>query len=168
MEDLHGDFLLTAIEHFEGKVLEVNVVLDVPAGKLDLLVLAFTVVARIRPVAEDYRECEKDDQDPVGRRSSVSNEGDPFFKEIWHAKDESGERKVAEVAIALCKAFEGSVLDCRTVCDLHRRRHGCCRGRCCEKVKKRMGVASDSVLREVFLPTRLIWSLKVGGSRERN
>ncbi len=118
VEDLDGDLLLCKVLCLELWVCDGDVLLDVAAGELDLLVLAGAVGAHDCPVGDSDGEAEEEDEEEVGLEAAMGDDGEGALDEPGDAEDEGGELVVGEVAVALREPDErcifngGGVGDC--------------------------------------------------------
>ena len=111
VEDLHGDLLLAKVLCLELGVLDGDVLLDVTAGELDLLVLAGAVHAHDCPVGNGDGDAHDEDKEEVSLEAATTEDGEGPLDDPGDAEDEGGEVEVGEVAIALSEADERRVFD---------------------------------------------------------
>ena len=111
VEDLHGDLLLAEVLCLELRVLDGDVLVKGAAGELDLEVLAGTVDGHDCPVGDGDGETEENDEEDISLEATIANYGEGALDDVGNAKDEGGELRIGEVAIALCETDEGGVFD---------------------------------------------------------
>ena len=75
VEDLHGNLLLGKVLCLELGVLDGDVLLDIAARKLDLLVDTGTVRAHDGPVGGGDGDAEEKDKEDVGLEAAVAKDG---------------------------------------------------------------------------------------------
>ena len=121
VENLHGDFLLSAVMDLQRRVLNGKILLYVFARELDLLILAFTVCTHDRPISYGDRNTENDDEEPVSFEPTVPDDGQPFFEEVGYPQNETYEGRVAERAIPLGKTEKGGILYGWIICGIYGR-----------------------------------------------
>lgn len=116
MEDLHGDLLLGVVFSLEVGVVNRDILLQVPARQLDLLILTPAEPAHYSPVADCHRNTQKHQEEEIGLETTMVNDREYTLDDPWHDYDEGGKMYVVEGAIALGEAFNGSILDGWRVC----------------------------------------------------
>ena len=161
VEDLHRNLLLAEVLGLELRVLDGDVLLDIAARKLDLLVDTGTVRAHDGPVGGGDGDAEEKDKEDVGLEAAVAKDGEGALDEPGDAKDEGGELGVGEVAIALGETDEGGVLDGWGVGDFDRvGRHDARHGRLGERRGLCRGTGARAeypLLRAVNVPSQRLF-----------
>lgn len=85
----------------QGGVLDGDVLLEVPARKLDFLILATAINAHQHPVPDSRRKAGQDEQEDIGPEARPERQD--ALQEERETEDDGGEVEVRERAIALCK-----------------------------------------------------------------
>lgn len=125
VEDLHGNFFFSMIECLEFVVLDGDVLFDILAWQDDLLVPAFPIHGRGRPVGDCNRHAKDNDKEDIGLESAAVDDRKDAFDNERHTEDEDSEVRIGKVAISLCETHEGRIFDGGRVGDAHgRERHG--------------------------------------------
>ena len=85
VEHLHGDFFLAMVKSLEFWVIDGDVLFNLLGRKNDLLVLAFPVHGRDRPVHDSDGNTEDDDKKDVGFESATVDKGRDAFQDVRDA-----------------------------------------------------------------------------------
>lgn len=124
MKNLHWYLVRSSVVYFEQGILECDILLEILARKLNLVVFAISIGTHDGPISNRDRNAKKQDHCPICVETSIVKKGKPLFQEIRHTKDKRGEDEVAEGAIAFSKALQGGVFYGRDARNTNAGRHG--------------------------------------------
>lgn len=116
MENLHRDLFFAVILCLELGVVNGNVLLEVPLGQLDFLVLALPIHAHNRPVGNSHWKAEQQKQEDIGLEATTVHDGQNTLDQPRDDYDEGTEVNVVEGAVAFVQPFDGGIFDGRGIC----------------------------------------------------
>lgn len=111
MEHLHRDLLLPMVLRLKHRIVYRNILLQVPLGQHNLLVLAPAVRTHEGPIRDRDRETREQGKEDIGLEAAAVEDGKDAFEEPGHDDNEGAEVDVAEGAVALDQTLDGRVFD---------------------------------------------------------
>jgi len=127
MENLHRNLAPGIIQLLHLRVLDGDVLFNVLARKLNLLVFPLSIHAVQGPVRDSGGYASKDEQKEIGLEPATVDEGKEGLEDVRSDEDAYSKVVVVEGAVAFCEAYKGSIFYCGEAGDPHgggRRGHG--------------------------------------------